>query len=91
MTLVKAVKCKSFCRKPWSQYLTWLKRLYSVTQHAQEITIFFRIRASGIDCPIVSIGSTPTCSVAKNDLGAVTEIHPGNYIFYGRAKLIFLC
>ena len=61
----------------------------SLTQHTQELTIFFRIRASGIDCAIVSIGSTPTCSVAKNDLGAVTEIHPGNYIFYGRAKIRF--
>ncbi|XP_065831942.1 D-serine dehydratase-like isoform X1 [Oscarella lobularis] len=51
-----------------------------------------KIRASGIDCPIVSIGSTPTCSVAKNDLGAVTEIHPGNYIFYDwEQRLIGSC
>lgn len=35
-----------------------------------------------IRCPTVSIGSTPTCSLLPDDMAEVTEIHPGNYIFY---------
>jgi hypothetical protein len=30
-----------------------------------------------IRCPIVSIGSTPTCSLLPDDMGEVNEIHPG--------------
>ncbi|EGG23592.1 hypothetical protein DFA_05726 [Cavenderia fasciculata] len=43
-----------------------------------------KIRSLGYPCPIVSIGSTPVCCHLPNnlkDLG-VTEIHPGNYVFY---------
>jgi D-serine deaminase-like pyridoxal phosphate-dependent protein len=42
----------------------------------------------GIETPVVSIGSTPTCSLLlnwdylKHKYHLVNEIHPGNYIFY---------
>ena len=40
----------------------------------------------GISPGVVSIGSTPTCSVlehiSEEDRGLVTEIHPGNYALY---------
>jgi len=31
---------------------------------------------------VISIGSTPGCSFLPENMGRVTEIHPGNYIFY---------
>ncbi len=40
-----------------------------------------RLRAAGIDCPGVSIGSTPAMSVVEN-LEGITEARPGNYVFY---------
>ncbi len=39
-----------------------------------------RLRAAGVDVPGVSIGSTPTLSVAR-DLTGVSEVRPGNYVF----------
>lgn len=44
-----------------------------------------RLRALGISVPEVSVGSTPTMSVAEElpgGLAGVTEIRPGNYVFY---------
>ncbi|KAF2068209.1 hypothetical protein CYY_010466 [Polysphondylium violaceum] len=43
-----------------------------------------KLLACGYPCPNVSIGSTPVCCHLPDnlkDLG-VTEIHPGNYVFY---------
>jgi D-serine deaminase-like pyridoxal phosphate-dependent protein len=39
------------------------------------------LRAEGIRVDEVSIGSTPTLSVA-DDLTGVTEVRPGNYVFF---------
>lgn len=41
------------------------------------------IRASSVPVRTVSIGSTPTCAVGEN-LTGITEIRPGNYIFFDR-------
>jgi len=35
-----------------------------------------------VHCKVVSIGSTPTCSHLPGTMGKITEIHPGNYVFY---------
>jgi len=40
-----------------------------------------RLRAAGVDCPEVSIGSTPTMALA-GDLSGITEARPGNYVFF---------
>ncbi len=40
-----------------------------------------RLRAAGISCPVVSVGSTPTATFAQ-DLSGVTEMRPGVYMFY---------
>ena len=40
-----------------------------------------RLRASGIDVPTVSIGSTPTITVVDH-LKGIDEARPGNYIFF---------
>jgi len=43
-----------------------------------------KLRAAGIQINTVAVGSTPTCSSTPppNSWSAITEIHPGNYIFY---------
>jgi D-serine deaminase-like pyridoxal phosphate-dependent protein len=39
-----------------------------------------RLRAAGMPCPVVSVGSTPTATHAKN-LNGVTEMRPGVFVF----------
>ncbi|MCH7711010.1 MAG: alanine racemase [Proteobacteria bacterium] len=39
-----------------------------------------RLRAMGLACPVVSVGSTPTATFAR-DLTGVTEARPGVYMF----------
>lgn len=41
-----------------------------------------RIKDRGVPCPVVGIGSTPTCSHPSPSMKQLTELHPGNYIFY---------
>jgi len=40
-----------------------------------------RIRAAGLPCPVVSVGSTPTALSAEN-LNGVTEVRAGVYVFF---------
>jgi threo-3-hydroxy-D-aspartate ammonia-lyase len=40
-----------------------------------------RLRAAGLPCPIVSVGSTPTALSAKS-LAGVTEVRAGVYVFF---------
>ncbi|MBP7669970.1 MAG: alanine racemase [Ferrovibrio sp.] len=40
-----------------------------------------RLRGFGYACPIVSVGSTPTALFAEK-LDGVTEMRPGNYVFF---------
>jgi D-serine deaminase-like pyridoxal phosphate-dependent protein len=44
------------------------------------------IRADGIPCPVVSVGSTPTVRHSARVPG-VTEIRPGNYVFHDRIQV----
>jgi D-serine deaminase-like pyridoxal phosphate-dependent protein len=39
------------------------------------------LRAAGLPCPIVSVGSTPTAHFAR-DLSGVTEVRAGVYVFF---------
>jgi D-serine deaminase-like pyridoxal phosphate-dependent protein len=45
-----------------------------------------RLRTHGIACPVVSVGSTPTAMIAGAVPG-VTELRPGNYVFYDRMQV----
>ncbi|CAL9341312.1 D-threo-3-hydroxyaspartate dehydratase [Streptomyces sp. enrichment culture] len=40
-----------------------------------------RLRAAGLPVDVVSVGSTPTAHAAE-DLGGVTELRAGNYVFF---------
>jgi D-serine deaminase-like pyridoxal phosphate-dependent protein len=44
------------------------------------------LRAHGIACEVVSVGSTPTAMHA-GAIPGVTEIRPGNYVFYDRMQV----
>lgn len=39
------------------------------------------LRAAGLDCPVVSVGSTPTAHAAR-DLSGVTEVRAGVHVFF---------
>ena len=61
--------------------------LLRVASEERDVTVAFaeRLRACGIPVAEVSIGSTPTMSVAAElpgGLAGVTEIRPGNYVFF---------
>jgi D-serine deaminase-like pyridoxal phosphate-dependent protein len=44
------------------------------------------LRRHGIACPVVSVGSTPTARISGAVPG-VTEMRPGNYVFYDRMQV----
>ena len=45
-----------------------------------------RLRADGLPCPVVSVGSTPTAFAAA-DLTGVTEVRAGTYVFFDTVML----
>jgi D-serine deaminase-like pyridoxal phosphate-dependent protein len=59
------------------------EELLAVARAERDVTVELaeRLRASGVDVPVVSVGSTPTFT-AVDHLRGVTEARPGNYIFF---------
>lgn len=59
------------------------EELLALARHERDLMVEFAgvLRQDGIEVPEVSIGSTPTISVVDH-LAGVTEIRPGNYIFF---------
>jgi D-serine deaminase-like pyridoxal phosphate-dependent protein len=55
----------------------------AVARHERDVMTTFagRLRAAGVTVGEVSIGSTPTVTAAE-DLSGVTEVRPGNYLFF---------
>ena len=49
-------------------------------ERATAVAVRDRLQAAGLECPIVSVGSTPTAYFAK-DLSGVTEVRAGVYVF----------
>lgn len=45
-----------------------------------------RLRAAGVGVEEVSVGSTPTASLAPSQRG-ITEMRPGNYVFFDRTQV----
>ena len=56
----------------------------SVTTYTFSIYSSVRLKETGINCPVVAVGSTPSCSKPPDDICGITEFHPGNYVFYGK-------
>ncbi|XP_030300784.1 uncharacterized protein LOC103534388 isoform X4 [Calypte anna] len=49
---------------------------------AAVIDFVTKLREMGVPCPQASIGSTPSCSHPVPEMSQLTEVHPGNYLFY---------
>jgi len=49
-------------------------------ERAAAVTAVERLKSAGHDCSVVSVGSTPTATFAKNLVG-VSEVRPGVYVF----------
>ena len=45
--------------------------------------VLCRIGEAGVECCSVGLGSTPTASQPSSLMKHITELHPGNYVFYG--------
>ena len=50
-----------------------------IAEAERDVTVGFadRLRAAGVEVPIVGVGSTPTCSLPPDHLNGVDEMHPG--------------
>ncbi|MEE2750730.1 MAG: alanine racemase [Myxococcota bacterium] len=57
--------------------------ILKIAEQERESAVSFAeaLRGSGVEVPEVSVGSTPTMRLAE-DLEGVTEIRPGNYVFF---------
>ena len=60
----------------------------AVAARERDVMVAFaaRLRAAGVPVEEVSIGSTPTLAVAE-DLAGVTEVRPGNYVFFDATQV----
>ena len=47
-----------------------------------------RLKEEGLECSSFGIGSTPSCSHPTDKFQSVTELHPGNYVFYDHQQLL---
>lgn len=50
-------------------------------ERARVVAAATRLRAAGLPCPVVSVGSTPTALSAR-DLSGVTEVRAGVFVFH---------
>ncbi|XP_023130195.1 D-threo-3-hydroxyaspartate dehydratase [Amphiprion ocellaris] len=60
-----------------------VEQIHAVAQETIDLTLQFmeKLKAVGISCKS-SIGSTPSCSHPVKDMAQLSEVHPGNYVFY---------
>src|SRR6266699_6035584 len=63
-----------------------------VAEQERSVMVGFagRLRAAGVPVRDVSVGSTPAMAAAQ-DLTGVTEVRPGNYVFYDRTMVLIGC
>lgn len=59
------------------------EEIVRIAEQERSIVVDFAqwLRGNGITVPAISIGSTPTMTLTEN-LNGITEIRPGNYVFY---------
>ena len=57
--------------------------LLNIARQERDLTVHAatRLREAGYECPVVSVGSTPT-ALAVDDLAGVTEVRAGVYVFF---------
>ncbi len=54
---------------------------FAERERAAAVSAAGRLRAAGLPCPVVSVGSTPTAHFAR-DLTGVTEVRAGVFVFF---------
>ena len=54
---------------------------FAELERAAAVAAALALRATGLPCPAVSVGSTPTAHAAR-DLSGVTEVRAGVYVFF---------
>lgn len=65
------------------------EEILPIANQERDVMIAFaeRMRRKGIEIPAISIGSTPAMAVVE-DLHGISEIRPGNYVFYDYTQAI---
>ncbi|TNM98057.1 hypothetical protein fugu_014303 [Takifugu bimaculatus] len=60
-----------------------VEQIQVVAQETTDLTLQFmeKLKDAGVTCKS-SIGSTPSCSHPVKDMDQLSEVHPGNYVFY---------
>lgn len=73
-----------YTHNPMSYSLTSDKavRNQAETDTKRILSVCDRIRQAGFQVVTVGLGDTPCCSVSDVTMAKLTEVHPGNYIFY---------
>lgn len=59
-----------------------LRQHQPLADYNTKMLYHFRLKDAGATCKS-SIGSTPSCSHPVKDMAQLSEVHPGNYVFYG--------
>ncbi len=64
--------------------------LSSIAEEEQNIMLQFaqRLQAEGLDPHTVSIGATPTATITDRFQEGITEIRPGNYVFFDNTQVM---
>ena len=64
--------------------------LSSIAEEEQNILLQFaqRLQAEGLDSNTVSIGATPTATITDRFQEGITEIRPGNYVFFDNTQVM---
>jgi D-serine deaminase-like pyridoxal phosphate-dependent protein len=61
-----------------------VEAIIKIGEQERDVMVDFssKLKGVGIECDMVGVGSTPTSSNPPSHLNGVTEMHPGNYIYY---------
>jgi D-serine deaminase-like pyridoxal phosphate-dependent protein len=64
--------------------------LIAIAEEEQNIMLDFaqRLQAEGLNPETVSIGATPTATITKRFQEGITEIRPGNYVFFDNTQVM---
>jgi D-serine deaminase-like pyridoxal phosphate-dependent protein len=69
-----------------SYHAKTIHEIGEIAQQEQRVMADFAAKlerhSQDLSCEVVSIGSTPTCTASEEFIEGITEIRPGNYVFY---------
>jgi D-serine deaminase-like pyridoxal phosphate-dependent protein len=70
-------------------YAQSLQEIQAIADAEQEVMLHFAetLQHHGFFTEVVSIGSTPTARIASNFKEGITEIRPGNYVFFDNTQV----